>query len=134
MNVKRFFGASIALFIFIFFYDWLVHGVLLMKTYEMTAMLWRPEADMKSLMPLGIFGQIFTAGWLGLAFAQFFKNGGKKNGLMFGLFFGGLIGVHSALTYVWMPIPSMLAWSWLFANFFKYLIGGYILGAIYRKK
>jgi hypothetical protein len=134
MNVKRYLGASLAFFVFMFFYDWLVHGVLLMKIYEQTAQIWRTEQEMHAHMPLGFLCHILTAAWLGLAFTQFYKNGGTKNGVTFGVFFGGILGLAAACAYIWLPIPAALAWYWFFANFFKYLLGGYILGAIYRKK
>lgn len=134
MNVKRYLGASLALFIFVFFYEWLVHGVLLMNTYHQTAALWRTQHDMAALMPLGFVFQIIGAAWATFAFTKFYKNGGVKNGVTFGILLGVLAGIWASSTYIWMPIPAMLAWSWFFACAIKFLIGGAIIGYIYHKK
>ena len=37
--------ASSSVFLFIFFYEWIFHGVVLKETYLQTANLWRPESD-----------------------------------------------------------------------------------------
>lgn len=133
MNVKRFFGAAIALFVFLFIYDWIVHGVLLMNTYMQTAQLWRPEMDMKAMMPLCLFLKVLFVLWLTYIFTQLYKNGGVKHGVQFGIYIGVLLGLSAASSYIWLPIPASLAWGWLFSNVIMGIAGGAILGAIYRK-
>jgi len=134
MNVKRYFGAALALFVFIFFYEWLVHGVLLMHSYEQTAPLWRTFQEMKSYMPFAWLVHLFTAAWFTFAFAKFYKNGGVKQGLHFGLFVGVIMGIYAASSYIWMPISAMLAWGWLLSSIVKFLVGGVIVGKLYRKQ
>ena len=54
MNMKRFLGAAIVLFGFIFAYEWVVHGMLLTQIYESTASVWRPHEQMVSFLPMNI--------------------------------------------------------------------------------
>ena len=45
MDIKRFIIAGISAFIFVFLYEYLVHGFLMMGHYEQTAAVWRPEEE-----------------------------------------------------------------------------------------
>lgn len=134
MNVKRFIGAAIALCLFVFFYEWFVHGYLLVDQYMETPNLWRAYPQMMDLMPIGSLIKFIASFWLAFAFAQLYKQGGAAKGLLFGLFFGIFAGLLAASSYVWLPISTTLAFSWLLNGIVEWLIGGLILGAIYRAK
>src|SRR5207244_11449075 len=55
--MKRFILAFIAAYIFIFFWGWLLNGVLLKDIYAQTPNLWRPQSEMLSLFHWIIIGQ-----------------------------------------------------------------------------
>lgn len=133
MNVKRFIGAALVAFVFMFFYDWIVHGVLLRGLYHQTPQVWRGFADMASKIPLGIFFQLILSVWLAFVFTQLFKAGGVGRGLIFGLFFGVFAGILAASWYLWVPVAAALAWIWFASALVQSLIIGAIIGAIYRK-
>ena len=132
MNIKRYIGATIAVFAFTFFYGWLVHGILLKGYYEATAKVWRELAEMNSMMPQHLaFGLAFSA-WVTFIFSRFFgEEGGIKNGLLFGLYIGVLVGILAATWYVFVPIPKELAVNWFIANVVEGLGYGLILGLVY---
>lgn len=134
MNIKRFILAAIALFVFVFFYEWLVHGFLFTGLYEQSASVWRPMAQMMANMPLMIGIQIVLSIWLAFVFTQLFKTGGVVNGLFFGLYFGVFAGIMSGAWYGWLPVPALLGWAWFISGIVEGVLGGLILGAIYRKK
>lgn len=132
MNVKRYIGATIALFVFIFFYEWFVHGFLLMGMYRETATVWRDFAEMQAKMPLNMLFQFVFSAWTAFAFTQIYKKGGVANGLLFGLYFGVFAGLLTASWYLHLPVPAKLGWSWLVSGTIEGLGGGLILGAVYH--
>ena len=133
MNVKRYLIATVALFVFLCLYGMLVHGMLLSGMYEASAQIWRDYTEMQALAPFRFIFQIVLAAWAVLAFSQFYKKGGVKHGLLFGLFFGVFAGILAAMKYLWLPISGALCVSWFIANTVEWVLGGLILGYIYRK-
>ena len=55
--MKRFVVAFLAVYIFIFFWGWLLNGVLLKDIYAQTSTLWRSQREMMSLFHWIIIGQ-----------------------------------------------------------------------------
>jgi hypothetical protein len=96
MNFQRYLLAALALFVFIFLYEMLVHGFLLLGMYHATASVWRNFAEMEANMPLAMCFQLALSAWTAFAFSQFYKEGGIKNGLFFGLLFGVFAGILTA--------------------------------------
>ena len=45
MTAKRFLSATLGAFVFVFLYELLVHGQLMMGLYNQTASLWRPQEE-----------------------------------------------------------------------------------------
>lgn len=133
MNVKRYLLAALALFVFMFFYEWLLHGLILKGMYHMTPKVWRHVEEMSGNMSKMIGFQIILSAWLTFIFTQVYKAGGASNGLRFGAYFGVFAGLLSASWYLWLPISAALAWSWFFGNIVQGLAGGWIIGSIYRK-
>ena len=135
MDKKRYVGAVLALFVFTFLYDWLVHGFLLMGMYEETSQLWRDySASTNCALFLTIPYQLILSAWTAFAFTQIYKEGGVSNGVRFGLYFGVFAGILMGAFYIWMPIPAKLGLSWFVSSAIYGLIGGTILGYTYQKK
>lgn len=133
MNFPRYIGAAVALFIFMFFYEGFVNGMLLMGLYQQTASVWRPLAEMQANLPLMLLFQILIAFWVAFAFTQFFPEGGINKALLFGILFGVFAGLLTASWYQWLPVPSVLGWGWFFSGLVEGIGGGFILGLIYRR-
>ncbi|MBS0614994.1 MAG: hypothetical protein JSR58_00390 [Verrucomicrobia bacterium] len=133
MNLKRFIGATVVLVVFLYFYEWLIHGVLLMNTYNETPNLWRPMQQMQSMMSLSLLFRVLMGGWFTYIFTKFHKDGGVENGLRFGCYLGIFAGIMAASTFMWLPISAKLAWAWFINNIVQFVAGGAIIGSIYRK-
>jgi hypothetical protein len=132
---KKWLMTSVVAFVITFVFDWLVHGNILMDTYTATASLWRPEADMQAMMPLciakhALMAAVFTALFLRWKCTQTFGALFSplcpvRKGFCFGAGIGLLIGINAASSYIWMPIPQSLAFSWLLAETVKWgLVAG----------
>ena len=133
MNFRRYLLSAFALFAFIFLYELVVHGFVLMGMYEATADVWRDFAEMQANMPVAMCFQFALSAWTAFAFTQMYKEGGIKNGLVFGLFFGVFAGILTASWYLWLDVPAELGLSWLISGIGEGLGGGLVLGAIYHQ-
>lgn len=132
MNVRRYIWASVALFVFFFLYDWLVHGAILSPIYRMSPEVWRPVAEMRENMYYSLIYKVVTAFWITFVFTQLYKAGGVRNGVTFGLFFGVWAGLLMSNWYLWIPVAQILAWGWLVAGIVGGVVGGLIIGSIYQ--
>ncbi len=134
MNVKRYFLASLASFVFIFLFEFLFHGNILMPAYERTAHLWRSSDQMQQFMHWMLISQILKAFVVGFIFTRHYEGKGLVEGIRFGSMIGLLLGVMQFSTYAYMPIPFGLALSWFIGSFIEALGVGIILALIYKKK
>lgn len=133
MNVKRYLLAALCLFVFIFLYEWFVHGYLLTGMYQETSRVWRSYAQMTANFPLAICFKVAFAAWIAFIFTQLYKKGGVSNGLYFGLYFGVFAGILTSSWYLHLPVPAALGWGWFFASVIEGLGSGLVVGWIYRK-
>lgn len=134
MNFKRYLFATIALFIFIYLFEMLVHGYLLQGLYESTASVWRNSAEMDAHLSIAIILQFTLSAWSALIFSTLYQEGGIKNGLQFGLLFGVFAGILTASWYLWLPVPTKLGAIWFINGVVEGLGGGIILGIINKKQ
>ena len=132
MNIKRFFTAAIALFAFIFVYESLIHGHLLLSLYSQTPNAWRDFADIKSLVPYNIGIMLLLAFWITFIFTRFFNTGGWKNGVKFGFYLGVLSGIQAAGAYYYLPITFTLTIAWFIFGVIESTLGGLLIGMIYK--
>mgnify|MGYP001175935137 CR=1 FL=1 len=133
MNMKRFLGAAIVLFGFIFAYEWVVHGMLLTQIYESTASVWRPHEQMVSFFPMNILLIGVVAFWLTFIFTRFYPEGGCGQGIQFGIYVGILSGIQAFAAFFYLPIPAVLAGYWFVASAIECIMGGLLIGLIYKK-
>jgi len=128
---KRTIWAIVAVFLAWSIMDFILHGLFLRSTYEATANLWRPMAQMN--MPLMYFVTfVFTVCFVliyGLLVGQKSLSSGIRFGALFGLATGITMGFGS---YSYMPIPLTLAWSWFFGSWIESITAGVIVGAIMK--
>ncbi|MDP1835023.1 MAG: hypothetical protein Q8K75_03750 [Chlamydiales bacterium] len=127
MNMGRFATATVAIFIFVFLFDTLVHGILLIDAYYETPNLWRNEENML----LRMCYQFALAAWIVFIYNQFYR-AGMANALMFGLCLGAFAGILTSTWYVWLPVSAKLAFGWFVSSVIEGLGAGLILGYIYR--
>ncbi len=133
MNVKRYIAAVIALFLFLFVFESFIHGVILIDIYNQTPNVWRVQAEMISYLPFNYSVMGLITLWLVFIFTRLFKEGGWKKGLEFGLYFGMLSAIQAAAAYYYLPISSCLAAMWFIFYLIEGLLGGLLIGAIYKK-
>ena len=130
--VKRFIIAVIAVFVAWQILDYVMHMVLLGKTYEATADLWRPMEEMNRwLMTLVtlVASVCFAA-----IYACLIGPKSMGSGIKFGLLWGVGMGVGMGFgTYSVMPIPLSLGVTWFIGTIVKAVVAGIIAAAIVKE-
>lgn len=133
MNIKRFFISVLIGFAFVFGYEFLIHGILLVPSYELTPQLWRPTEEFENFMPFATAMQFLITATLCFIYTRHHEGKGIGEGFRFGVMFGTLLGLGCMAAYAWMPISFTLAVSWFFACFFKIIGLGVIFSLAYKK-
>ena len=133
MNVKRFVIAGIAVFVAMLILDFIFHMGLLGSVYDETQEVWRSDAEMMKVMPIGY---IFTLLWAFL-FCYIFIRGREGKGLIEGVRFGILMALfYSLITSIWQwtiyPIPFKLVIYWFLIGLVQMVILGILVAVIYK--
>jgi hypothetical protein len=128
---KRIAVAVVAVFICWSVVDFVVHGILLQRSYAETAGLWRPMTEMK--MGLMYIVSLISCLVFVLIYALFFGKKGVGMGLAYGALFGFGAGVSMGYgTYSVQPIPYIMALSWFLGTLVRGILAGLIVGTIVR--
>jgi len=128
---KRTIWAVVAVFMAWSILDFILHGLLLRSTYEATANLWRPMDQMN--MPLMYFVTLVFTVCFVLIYGLLVGQKSLASGIRFGALFGLATGISMGFgSYVYMPIPLTLAWSWFFGSWIEAITAGVIVGAIMK--
>ncbi len=132
MDLKHFFIAGVLAFVFVFLYEFIVHGFLMMGLYEQTSEMWRPQEE--SNMAIMLLSQFL----FGMAVAFFYPIVGLdtdcKKGVPFGIGLGLVMATPQIATYCYLPIPLKLSLSWTVIEFVKALFTVLIVSKVYNWK
>lgn len=123
--------AIAAVFIVWSILDFLIHGMLLQSSYEATANLWRPMEEVNILLAHTItlgFSICFV-----LIYDLLISDKSLHNGIKFGLLLGLGNGLMALASYVYMPVPLIIAEAWLAGAIVQTGVSGAIVGAIIKK-
>ena len=130
--MKRFIVAFLAAYIFIFFWGWLLNGVLLKDVYAQTPNLWRSQSEMMSLFHWIIVGQALVVFAFVMIYASGFAGGGVIAGIRLGLLLEiAAIGMRMGI-YAVQPFPGKLIVYGSVGGLIEMIIVGAIVGAIYK--
>jgi len=132
MDMKKFLFAAVAAFVFVFLYEFLVHGYLMMDIYKQTESVWRPQAEAN--MGIMLLSQFL----FGVAVAFFYPIVGLdtdcKKAIPFGIGLGLVMAMPQIATYNYLPIPLTLSLLWAVIVFIKALGCSFIVSKIYNWK
>ncbi len=137
MDLKRWTVAWIGAYASLALCDFFVHGVWLGPMYQLTASLWRPAAQMQSLLWLMWVSQAVLAALLTLIYVKGYdpKYPGARQGFRYGVLMGFLLGVPCNLMHlVVYSHPVSLVLNWLVATVMEIIIVGVVIGLLYKPK
>lgn len=129
--MKKMLMGGIAAFVFVFLFEFLVHGFLMKGMYDATMNVWRPPAE--SNMVIMFLGQFLFA----LAVAFFYPIVGPdkecKKAVPFGFGLGLVMAVPQIATYSYLPIPMTISLAWAAASFVKAFGAVYIVAKVFNR-
>jgi len=130
--IKQVIWSVLAIFFAWLILDSLLHRLLLRSTYEASASLWRPENQMNaSLIFFVMFVLIIS---FVLIYGFLIDRKSLASGILFGALFGLALSVSAGFgTYIHMPIPLILAWSWFLGGWIKAITAGAIVGVLIKQ-
>ena len=129
---KRIVLATLAVFVAWQALDFVIHGLLLMSTYEATAELWRPVAEMKMGL-MRVVGLVAAVSFVCL-YAWLVRPKSWAAGLSYGLIFGVGTGFSMGYgTYCVMPLPQSLAVGWCAGSLVETAVAGLLVGWIVKE-
>ncbi len=133
MKNKTFWIGFVVVYLVMQVLGYVIHEVMMGDTYEKLAAIFRPEAEMQSMMwimmassalMMLMFCYIFTRGHEGKGIAE-----GVRYGVFIGLLMAGPIAIDP---HVIFPVPGNVAMIWLISSIASLTIAGAIFAAIYK--
>lgn len=134
MNIPRLVAAVVVAYLVILGTDILIHGFWLRPDYEATKSIWRPEAEMNSLMYGMYIAQAIAAVTFVLIWALGFAGGGIGKGVLFGLLMGLFQQIWAIVNWVIIPMPCELATKWFVSGLAQAILIGIATALIYRPR
>ena len=132
MNHKRGVIALIVAFVFIFFFEFVWHGMLMKSAYMETAALWRTDPDFNSHFSILVLGHAVMAfAFTGLYVSKVSRQSagtGFGYGIVFGIFCIGIDLIRFAVE----PLTAKILWMWIAGSLIGFAIMGALVGAIYK--
>lgn len=130
---KRSIIATVVVVIFIFVYEFLVHGMALSGVYEGLASVWRSNAEMEAKMPWMMVGQVL----FGIMFVVLFHcskcRGSVSQGACFGLIVGLFLSSGMFGWYAVLPITLNLMVLWIITGVIECVLMGVILSLMLKE-
>ncbi len=122
---------GIAAFVFVFLFEFIVHGVLLKGPYEATMNVWRPQDE--SNMAIMLLSQFLFA----MAVAFFYPIVGPdkecKKAIPFSFGLGLVMAMPQIATYSYLPIPLSISLFWAAASFGKAFGCSFIVAKVFNR-
>jgi hypothetical protein len=132
MNHKRGVVALIVAFVFIFFFGFLWHGMLMKAAYMETASLWRPDSDFQSHFWILILGHAVIAfAFTGLYISKVGRNS-AGTGMGYGIVIGILCSGANLIRFATEPLTGKILGMWIVGDLIMFAIMGALVGAIYK--
>ena len=129
--MKKMIIGGIAAFVFVFLFEFLVHGLLMKDLYTATKSVWRPQEE--SNMAIMLLSQFLFA----MAVAFFYPIVGPdkecKKAIPFGFGLGLVMAMPQIASYTYLPIPISLSLIWAAASFFKALGCAFIVSKVFNR-
>ncbi len=123
--MKKALATTAVLFLYIFVFEWVFHGIMLAEQYRATAYLWRPESEMMARMGWMVGGQFLIAVFLSRIFGHL-ESGYVKMGALL----GALYGAGQLIMYSVAPYTLLLTVVWVVGAVVEYALAGLVYGFV----
>lgn len=135
MNTKRFALACIAAYVVYHALGYLIHEVWLAPVYEEYASVFRPSAEMDSMMWIFFVTSAVLVVMFCFIFTRGYENQGIGEGIRYGIYMGLFFMVVSAYdSYVIYPLPYSLTLKWFLSGMGIFIVMGIVVSLIYKSE
>ncbi len=133
MNYSKIITSILAVFTFIFFYEYLLHDVCLQGIYAKMPELWLTCEAMSDKMHFMLLSQFLYATSFTLFYAYLSKktNTPLKGGA-YGFFVGAILSSIQIGKYAYLPISFELMACWVIVTFIESILAGVVLSIIWK--
>lgn len=132
MNHKRGVIALIVAFVFIFFFGYLWHGILMKDAYMETAPLWRTDLDFKNHFRILVLGHAVIAfAFTGLYISKVGIQS-AATGFGYGIVIGILCVGVELIRFAVEPLTIRILGMWIAGDLIQLGTVGALVGAIYK--
>lgn len=122
---------GVTAFVFVFIFEFVVHGFLMKGMYEATMNVWRPQSE--SNMGVMLLSQFLFA----IAVAFFYPIVGPdqdcKKAAPFGFGLGLVMAMPQIASYSYLPIPISISLFWALTAFVKAFGSAFIVAKVFNK-
>jgi hypothetical protein len=123
---------GLAAFVFVFVFEFLVHGFLLKGSYDATSSVWRPQQQ--SNMAVMLLSQFLFAMALAFFYPILGDDKDCKKAMPFGFGLGLVMAMPQIASYSYLPIPISISLYWALASFVKAAGSTYIVARVMNRK
>ncbi|HEX9751593.1 MAG TPA: hypothetical protein VGB22_09960 [candidate division Zixibacteria bacterium] len=133
MNVKRYVIGSLAVWVMIFLFEFVFHGMLLKGMYEGVRHLLRPEESFVRFFFWVVLGELMLAFGFCYIFIKGYEGRGVAEGVRFGLYAGiAFMASTMIINYAVQPWPGSLTAAWIIGYLIELMLAGVVIAAIYK--
>ena len=129
--MKAMIVSGLVAFVFVFLFEFLVHGYLMMGMYQETMSVWRPQAE--SNMFVMFLSQFLFAMSVAFFYPIIGPDKECKKAMPFGFGLGLIMFMPQIATYSYLPIPISISLAWGAAAFFKAFGSAVIISKTFSK-
>lgn len=134
MNIKRFGLSVVVVFIFIYLFEWLFHGMYMHSMYEQTAQFWRGEEQMQQYFPFLLLGQFVVALMFCFIYTKGYQGFGIMEGVRYGIYMAILLNAPLLMWYAVSTYPTDMLIKWAVGGFAEIIFAGIILSLVYQSE
>ena len=128
MSTKKMFIAVLTVFIILEVTGYVIHGLLLSKTYEGLAAVFRPVAEMNALMWRMWLADVVWSFFFVFIFNKGFQNKGLIEGVRYGIYISLFMNFVAAVAQnAVYPVPYTLALQWFIYGTIQNVILGVVV-------
>ena len=132
MNHKRGFLAFLVAFVFIFFFGFVWHGILMKSAYLATASHWRTEENFHAHFWVLILGHAVVAFAFTGLYVRKIGLHSAATGFGYGVVLGILCCGVETIRYATEPLSHQVILMWFAGDLICFAIMGALVGAIYK--
>lgn len=129
--MKGMFLGGIAAFVFVFLFEFVVHGFLMMGMYQTTMTVWRPQAE--SNMAVMMLSQFLFAMAVAFVYPIVGPDQECKKAIPFGFGLGLVMAMPQIASYSYLPIPISISLAWAAASFVKAFGSAVIVAKVFHR-